>query len=62
MIAPWEDAAAIQRQRPADVPPDKARVTTLPDGRAILKREGEVPVVLDIDDSGGLLRAANVLP
>jgi len=53
MVAPWEDARAIQKSRPADVPPDRAPVRQLPDGRPALLREGELPFLLPVEDDGG---------
>jgi uncharacterized protein YbjT (DUF2867 family) len=47
MFGPGEDAAAIQAARPAPIPPAKAPVRRALDGRAILEREGEVPLLLE---------------
>jgi hypothetical protein len=58
MIAPWEDPAEVQKERPADVPPEEAPVMHLPDGGIALERDGELPVLLR---DGGLIKAPNVL-
>lgn len=46
-IAPWEDYDEVCRnEMPADIPPDRAPVTRLHDGSNLLRREGQLPIVL----------------
>jgi hypothetical protein len=63
MVAPFEDAAAVQRERPADVPLEQAPVLRLPNGRVALKRTNDLPLLLDVaEDEGGYVRAPHVIP
>lgn len=63
MVAPWENAEQIQKQRPADVPADRASVRQLEGGRAILERPGGLPLLLEpeVEDDGGMIRAPSIL-
>lgn len=54
MIAPWEDPAAVQGERPEPIPPEEAQrdglVRRLGDGRALLERDGALPLLLSADE------------
>jgi hypothetical protein len=49
-IAPFEDARKIQGSRPKPVPPKRAPVMKLPDGRVAVERTGQAPLVVPVEE------------
>jgi hypothetical protein len=50
LVGEEEDSATVQSERPAPIPPDDPRVRQLPDGRVMLEREGDFPLLLEREE------------
>jgi len=59
LVAPWEDYSTVVR-REAPALPDESKIRRLEGGRALLGREGQVPLLLEPEEgNGGQMRLSH---
>ena len=62
-VPPWQSyEEVVKRELPPDIAPAEAPVRRLPDGRALLDRRTDPPLLLEpVDDGGAQMRATSIL-